>query len=322
MDALTLILVTESEPTDAIKQAIAKYEPRADTCSPQAWTAVADTTRRLVTEAAVGTSPRQVRMYLGAVAGLLGWMQAQGYGLDVDLAMSGPTIESYVATLRYDHSTMRGRLRKIAIGNGYDPLDGLPARYRKREYQEPYSEAELSALWDFGQQVTNRKRGLSICAVVALSAGCGFRVRDLHDITVDDVHTHPHPDSGGGDDGVGDGGVLCVRGGGRCVPVRPECVEWLELVVAEREEGPLVAAGSDTYGLGHLVEWVKRRARTLDFSVYRLRSTWLCRHLNEGTPVLDVLAWGAIGSFDSLDGYRQHLDTVDASCSDQGDANG
>lgn len=288
-------------------EALRNYRPTTDTCSAEEWDQVGDTVRSLVKTAGVGRDAREVRMYLRVAAGLLGWLVREGYDPEPAFAMSAAAIEAHVVTLSGDRVTDRSRLRKLSRGNGYDPMAGVTPTYVARRYQPPYTGPELEALWNYGASLTNRRRGLAICSIVALGAGCGFRTGELVGIDVADVHEHD--------------GVLCVETAGRCVPVRSELDAWVRSVADERSSGGLVGTGSVQNGLSTVARWMCNRPGVPEFSVFRLRSTWLCRHLSDGTPILHLLAWASLAKFDALDAFTRFLPPVDVTCSGRDVAN-
>ena len=286
-----------------VTTAIGQYRPTAGTCPPEVWAQVSAAARQAVGAPEVAKTARQVRPYLGALAGLLAWLHAGGYdATDLSLALSGDTIESYVATLAADQATHRSRLRRLSTANGYDPAPRTPTHFPRRQYQPPYTDAEVAALWEYGRALTNRRRGLAICAVVALGAGCGLPVADLRSVDSGCVHCHDDDER------------LWVRAGQRCVPVREEYMDWVAWVIAERPAGPLVGSATGPNSIAKVATWVRNKPGVPDLSVFRLRSSWLCHHLTAGTPVLHMMAWAGLAKFDALDGYRPWLPEVPAAC--------
>lgn len=283
------------------EDAVKNYRPIEATCPPDVWQRVGGEVRRLVTNAGVGTSARQVRPYLAAVAGLLAWLEAEGYDTDPELALTGESIEAYAGTLTHHQATLRSRLRRISTGNGFDPTPGAPTQFRQRQYQPPYTTAELAALWAYGQALSRRHRQIRACAVVALGSCCGLRVADMRGVTADDVHTHP-------------GAGLWVQTNGRCVPVRPEYKSWLRWVIRQQPTGPLVGPATGVNGLNRVAMWVRNSPGVPDLSVFRLRSTWLCHHITTATPASDLMAWAALTKFGALDGYRPFLPAKAPTC--------
>ena len=282
------------------EEAIQTYRPRAGTCDPDLWQAIAATVRKTVSDAGVATTARQIRPYLGTLVGLLVWMDGEGYELDINVALAGPTVEAYVATLASHHATHRSRLRKLAVGNGIDPNAGVAPRYVKREFQPPYSDDEVQALWEFGQALTNRQRGQTVSAIVGLGAGCGLRAGEMRGVEASDVHDHD--------------GVWCVRVAGRCIPVRTGYADWVRQVAAQRPTGALVGDATGPNSLSKVLGWVRNQPGVPDLSVYRLRSTWLCSLLGSDVAVTRVMAWAGLSKYNSLDGYRPYLAAEDVTC--------
>ncbi len=291
---LTVVAVTSPQ------EAIQSYRPRAGTCSDELWQAIATTVRTAVNDAGVATTGRQVRPYLGTLTGLFVWMHGEGYELDLDLALAGPTVEAYVATVAGHKATVRSRLRKLARGNNIDPDAGVDVRYTRREFQPPYTADEVAALWEYGQALTNTQRGQVICTAVALGAGCGLRARELRRVEASDVHDHD--------------GVCHVRVDGRCIPVRAGYEDWVRHVAAQRPTGALVGDATGVNSLAKVWAWVQNQPGSPPLSVYRLRSTWLCALLGSDVAVTRVMAWAGLTKYNSLDGYREYLPDEDVTC--------
>jgi len=287
-------------PVTTPQEAIDNYRPSAATCSAECWNRIGDTVRATVNNAGVATTARQVRPYLGTLTGLLAWMDSEGYETDIAVALVGPAVEAYTATLTSHQATHRSRLRKLAVGNGLDPNAGVTPRYTKREFQPPYTDDQIGALWDYAQALTNRQRGRTIGAVVALGAGCGLRVRELQTVTAADVHNH--------------NGVCSVHVHRRCIPVLDVYTDWVRHVATQRPTGALVGNATGPNAMAKVSGWVRNQPGVPDLSVYRLRSTWLCTLLSSDIAVTRVMAWAGLTKYNSLDGYRPYLHAEDVTC--------
>jgi integrase len=191
-------------------------------------------------------------------------------------------------------------LRRLAIGCGIEPADVVVAKYVKREYQKPYTDAEVRALKTFLACLSNQHRRLVLAAVLSLGLGCGLRSHQMRKVTVDDVHTHED--------------AVHVRLGNRCVPVQSGFGPLLQDVATMRGTGILIGAANGHNSLTKVASWVRDWPGVPELSVYRLRSTWLCDLLASEVALTDVMAWAGLTKFAALDGYRPYLRTVDITC--------
>ncbi len=282
-------------------EALTHYQPQESRCPFAVWQKVAPAAIKAVIAAEITGTPKLARSYIGALSGVLGWIHSEGYDAsDFSVALGGDSIEAYTATLKSNQATVRSRLRRLSEANGYDPRPTNSATYGRRQYQPPYSPDELEALREYAKSLGNDQIRLNIEAVMALSAGCGFPVRELSQVSAAEVHKHA--------------GKLHVRSKDRCVPVRVECVASLLSVVVERPEGLLIGPQNRIGNIERLSEWVPRRNGLPELSVFRLRTTWICAHLKAGTGALELLAISGQSSLDGFDGYRQFVPAFNAEC--------
>lgn len=287
-------------------EAVDNYTPRKSVCPDETWATIAVQVRAAVKATVAEGTAKSAISHCSTLTGLLVWFLAQGHQeVDLSVALSGDSIEAYSETLERNRATLRSRLRRISKGNGYDPTPTRKAAVSRRDLQPPYSPQELDVLWAHAATLKNDAVRLAVRTSIALSAGCGFRVRDLITVDVTDVHVHP---GRSGDD------VLHVRANGRCVPVRPECVQWLQEVIAERREGLLIGPQSGNSAIRRSSQWVKPTPGVPAFSIFRLRSTWMCAQLVAGIGALELVARSGAGSLDGLDEYRKFVPAFDASC--------
>jgi hypothetical protein len=287
-------------------EVVDNYTPRQKYCSTEMWSEIAVSVRFAVKTAVEGGSPKVAVGYMTTLTALLVWMRSQGH-IEVDMAtaLSGDVIESFVSTLPRNQGDLRSRLRRISKGNGFDPTPTNKNPFPRRDLQPPYSREELEALWTHAATKRNRDVRLAVQGAMVLSLGCGFRVRDMSNVEVSDVHRH--------------GEVLHVSGGCRCVPVSsiPDvpAVEWLEQVMAERGSGLIIGAQQGMASIRNSSQWIKAAPGLPAFSIFRMRSTWMCSQLASGVGALELMALAGVESLDGIDSYRAFVEPFDASCS-------
>lgn len=283
---------------ETLSELLAAYAPwkaKTKICSRAEWQEIRPFVEKVLASLSLGPT-RGTRRYLTALTALLAFVYREGHELDVELALSAPMIEQWVASLPGSQATYRSTLRKIARELGIEPSPGSSVAYPARANAEPYSAAEIDALVAFANALSNQNRQISLRALLALGLGAGLARAGLRGVTAQSVHRHDAAE------GELDGQRLFVATQGRCAPVLPrykgELVELCEL----RSSGPLIGAASRDLTKNH-VEWVGQRAGVPVLNPDRLRATWIVEHLNAGTGVVELVAIAGLSSCDSLSGY-------------------
>jgi hypothetical protein len=63
-----------------------------------------------------------------------------------------------------------------------------------------------------------------------------------------------------------------------------------------------------------MVEWATGKVGVPKLNTDRLRSTYICRSIQDGAGVLEVMTWTGIGKLESLGKYLVHLPSLTPMC--------
>ena len=203
-------------------------------------------------------------------------------------------------------ATYRSRLRaaRRAVVKGVEPKN----RQIPRETAAiPYTQAQLDELVERAKNFREPWVGRSARVLIAGTAGAGLRFSDYAVVRGIDVRRED--------------GVLLVFVQGDSPREIPVLKEWEdELAEFAGEVGSLNLIRPDlTEPSGHTVSYVveainKRRPKGVtELSSLRLRSTWICTHLNSGTPVVELFAAAGIKDGNGVYRYFPFLHRWDVS---------
>jgi integrase len=246
-----------------------------------------------------GLSPYAVRRYANAYARLAAWAIEQGLDLDPARLLSPDVAEAYLASQTKGRADQRAALRRLARAHGIEEA-ATPLGYVRRPALAPYSELEVEALWSYASGLSNVTRRTGLSALLALGLGAGLSRSSLRGVGAEDVHRH-------GDDPF-------VRTSGRCAKVRPEFVARLKEVASSRPSGDLI--GQPTRNItSSIVEWASGRVGVPPLRPDRLRSTYICRWLEDGASLLELMAWTGMRRLDSIDHYLDYVEPPHSLCS-------
>jgi len=164
------------------------------------------------------------------------------------------------------------------------PWEVRPEPIPRNGTAAPYTAAELAALWAATQAQPTKGRRQAARAIVALGAGAGLDGRWVAQITAADVVDDQH--------GVS---VRVDDPDRRFVPVLAEWHEAVRDVAADAGTAFLVGGTSTSRNrASSLVSWLVVGHGQPKFSMARLRSTWLVRHLELGTRLPELTRTAAL----------------------------
>lgn len=262
--------------------------------------------------AATGRSPRS--LYPATCAFVLWAWQTRGTPLERDRVFRAPVIDAFV------HRGMEGytngskathRATLTAVADLLNP-NGLPPRRRPLPRSiptPPYTAADVQALasWAAAQGTTRRRHDAQ--ALLSLGLGAGLATRELLGVRAGDIDTR-----------TGQLEVIVWESRPRVVPVS---ADWLaplhELLEGTPPDSWLFRAGRTGIHPGQITDFLQRARTTLDVRPSRMRTTWLLKHLAEGTPPQELLRYSGLKNLAALDKITvfaprtRHRDETDGS---------
>jgi len=162
----------------------------------------------------------------------------------------------------------------------------------------PYRERDLAALWARANHQASRARVANATVLLATTLGAGLRPRELAHLRDCDVEVGAKEVS------------VRVRGDGRLVPVEGLYASVL-LERARERRAYLFRPGAmarDTKNLvGEIAHSLVGDPDEVALSSGRARSTFLCRHLANDTPLRELCALAGLGDVASLLRYARHV---------------
>ena len=252
-------------------------------------------------------TPRGVRRYATAYVKLCAWALNGGLELDTDWLLSSEVIEAYLSTQKVGQADQRQILRRLAARHGIADISRGQG-FTKRGAPAPYSEAEGEALWNYASVLSNQHRATSLKALLVLGMGCGLARSGLRGVRAECVHQH-------GDD-------TYMRSGQHCAKVRAAFTARLDEVCRSRQSGDLIGTPKRNITT-EMVEWTMGKVGVPTLNTNRLRSPYICRSIEAGESVLDVLEWNGMRNLESLGKYLVHVAPATTTCpllADQGGA--
>jgi hypothetical protein len=299
---------------DPIAAVILEYCPNAPR---RLWT---DEVQEFTRSAVSDINPRnqsEAGKYLAAVAYLAIWItDVACLPLTRDVVFNGQTIDAYVAKALSDYTDIRRRLTRLRLLQVASELGQFDPARRDRPRQRlgpltrelgfaPYTAAEIIRFRNQGATRSTAHRRHNWMVVLALAAGCALSCTDiLHllttDIELNDSHITIH-----------------VRGPrARSVICGSEWEADIRALLKSPLVGdhPLVIDYDDARGPGDpstgrpkiassfIRSFIARSADdpSAQFSVERLRTTWIVRHLEAHTDPVALIAALGDKSFSGL----------------------
>ncbi len=243
------------------------------------------------------------------LARLAAWCLNEGLALDAEIVLDPATVERFVAVgLKGDRSqpTYRAVLRRVGpLLTKHAPWERPPPAYPRLGTAAPYSPVELRALTSaaVSQPTFGRRRAAK--AILALGAGAGLDGRWVAKVSAADVLSD--------NNGVG---IQVNAPDARLVPVLAEWHEpILELAAAAGAEFLVGGMSTSRNRASALVSWLVVGHGQPKFSMSRLRSTWLVRHLELGTRLPELTHAAGLADTRVLSDLIPHvppMETADA----------
>lgn len=161
----------------------------------------------------------------------------------------------------------------------------------------PYTAPEIAALYSWATtQNTDRRRHDAI-TLLTLALGAGLATRELLEVRPLDVHLR--------DDTIS---VNIVGARARQVPVLEEWRPSLEQVIDGVDPTQwLFRPGRLSSEPGKVTDLLIRARTHLDVKPNRMRTTWLLRHLEDGTPAGTLLRISGLSTYAALDKISRYL---------------
>jgi hypothetical protein len=269
------------EADDETEQRIVSYRPTKVDAS--TWVAirpfVLDSVRRLPPKG----WPVAIRT-LRVLTQLTAWAVRQGIVLDPEMVFDPDTIERFVVeglAKNSSRATYRADLRRVApLLTTKAPWEPRLTVLPRRQVAPPYTLAELEVLRSDGMRQRTPERRRAARGLIALGAGAGLDGRWATQIRARDV--------------VADGVTTLLRVGPPSARTVPVLAHW------EQEMAELAATAKQEFLVGGFSVSRNRASALLSrlevppghprLSLSRLRSTWLCWHLNAGTRLPELVA--------------------------------
>ncbi len=243
---------------------------------------------------------RSVRRAGYVVSGMSGFYD--GIGMP-DPPLVAPVIEAYcLVGLRARASSTKGTYRSVLRNLSGDGRPPLATPFPGARAKAGYSAAEQAELWSVARLQANGFRVHSAHAVLSLSLGAGLRSGEVARARRGDVVVLP-------------GGDVRLRVTGRLerlVPVSGQPASWLARASRGDREGYLFHPEEANRRYPNFVnDFCRRLVRDVGspfLSVARCRSSFVCRHLESGTPLGQVLSLTGIAEVESLIYYSRLVD--------------
>lgn len=235
---------------------------------------------------------------------------ARGLGDDPATLLDPDVVEAFCARGLAGRSTStKGTYRSVLLGLG--EVQGWSRRGRGTPFpgshaSAPYSPAERAELLAIAAAQRSAAKASSALVVLLAGIGAGLRRGELVALRGSDVVCH--------DDHV----VVAVRAGvSRAVPVQAACAQRLAGLARQAGEGVLFRPGLNARGYKNAVNDFARRLLadpcSPRLSLGRCRATFLCDHLQAGTPLGELLAIAGISEVGSLQRYTRYVPGAPAS---------
>jgi hypothetical protein len=237
------------------------------------------------------------------------WCVSEGLELDVEVVLDPATVERFVTVgLKGERSqsTYRAVLRRVGpLLTKHAPWEQPSLTYGRLGTALPYSPAELRALKAAAASQATSGRCRAARAILALGAGAGLDGRWLARVAAGDV--------------IADRNSVGIQVGAPNSRLVPVLAEWHDEVL------DLTATAGAAYLVGG-TSTSKNRASALvsylvvghgqpKFSMSRLRSTWLVRHLELGTRLPELAHAAGLADTRVLSDLLSHvppMETADA----------
>jgi hypothetical protein len=263
------------------------------------WREIGEFTRACVAETAAATERSERDLYAAATPYVLWCWQSRGIPLERGRIFRGSLIEEFIhlaetAYRKSSKATHRGVLWKML--EVINPAGtSRPHRPISRSApQDPYLAHEIAALnsWAVTQGTARRRHDAR--ALLALGLGAGLATREILEVRPLDIRQE------------NDHLLVSVAGRSREVPFLIEWAKTIADIVDDVEPLQwLFRPGRQNATAGQVTDFLLRARTHLDVRPSRMRTTWLLRHLDEGTPPTELLRISGLKTFAALDRIAQ-----------------
>ena len=257
---------------------------------------------------ALDESPNGLRT-ARVLALLAEWCVSEGLDVDLEIVLDPATVERFVAVGlkgNRSQSTYRAVLRRVGPlltrHAGWEPT---PATYGRLGTALPYSPSELRALKAAAGSQPTRARRRAARAILALGAGAGLDGRWVAQITPSEV--------------IADRNGVAIQVGAPEARLVPVLAEWhAEVLDVTATAGTAFLVGGTSTSRNRasaLVSYLVVGHGQPKFSMSRLRSTWLVRHLELGTRLPELAHAAGLADTRVLSDLLTHvpaMETADA----------
>lgn len=260
------------------------------------------------TDAAGAVLSRPRKRIRHAALHALAWCKSNGFDLNAATVLDRDTIDTVVAQgLRDLAPSSRGTMRTLLLRIGEIVAPEVhPHRLHAltpSNARAPYGERELAELASWAATQANARRRRSAHAVLALGAGAGLSSGEILTARVKDVAV---------DD---EGAVVSVTGErAREVPMISEWLPFLGVGLRYAHADDLIfEPGRRGTSASNLTSFIYRsHTHGAKPNTQRLRSTFLVRHIDAGTPMPLLMEAAGVDSLEALTRYLPFAAAVDA----------
>lgn len=282
-----------------------KYTPEIESSH---WAAIEPFVTSVVADAD-GLTPYRSRDLQVSVSRLTWWAwKSAGLPLERDVLLRREVIARYIEvgcpTLR---PAARGNARSQLLRVAEALLDSrrVPSRLKPLPASDParpYTSQEMSALLSWAEHQSTGERRQNAHVLLALGAGAGLSTSEIGQLRVEQIDISAN--------GVT---VNILAGRVRSVPV---ISEWEEALRSRKERTP---GGLFAFRPNHTIMYPNLISNFVDRSdvgdvrahSQRLRSTWLVRQLDAGTPVVSLMEAAGLESLEALTRYLRFVSPAD-----------
>ena len=272
------------------------------------WAAIEPFVSSVVTDAD-GLTPYRSRDLLVSVSRLTWWAwKSAGLPLERDVLLRREVIARYIevgcSALK---PAARGNARSQLLRVSEALLDTrrVPARLKPLPASDParpYSSQEMNALVSWAEHQSTADRRQNAHVLLALGAGAGLSTSEIGHLRVNQIEI--------GADGAT---VHILAGRLRSVPV---IIEWEGALQSRKDKTPgalFAFRPNHTVVYPNLISNFVDRSDVGDVRAHsqRLRSTWLVRQLDAGTPVVPLMEAAGLESLEALTRYLRFVSPSD-----------
>lgn len=196
----------------------------------------------------------------------------------------------------HSRGTYRSALRRIAR---VETSDELASPFPASSAAPPYRGGDLASLWSIVAHQPSPSRVVNATVLFSAMVGAGLRPREVAALRHGDLEQHN-----------GDGRVLVRGAHPRVVPLLSPYGDALLRAAASRRDflfRPGAPQRSTKNLVGEICAALVRDPGEVALSSARARSTFICGHLQAGTPLFELCALAGLANVESLLRYARHV---------------